>query len=232
VDLFLDHGPCIKSLHPRAQPFGRGNGLQPGNAHADNKYPGRLQGARRGHHHGQHLVQPFRRNQHCHVARQVGLGTEHVHFLGQRGPGNHLHGNGIHTALHQCVQNVMGRKGFQVADMQRARLHTADFVQRRFAHPNHRVGPGQKARAVIAHGCTRLHVQVIRKTARRAEPRFNVNIGPQFHQPRHGLRGCRRARLPEGCFFRNKNMHGLFLVVNRSRKGLMPAYTHALKTLL
>ena len=55
--LFLHGGTNIKRFHHRAQSFGRGNRLQPGDSGTQNQYFSRSDGSGRGHHHGQVPVQ-------------------------------------------------------------------------------------------------------------------------------------------------------------------------------
>ena len=84
-DLLFGRMADIEGFDHGAQTFGGGNGLQAGNASAQNQHLGRFDRACGGHEHGHEARVILGGQQHRLVAADIGLGGQHIHRLRARG---------------------------------------------------------------------------------------------------------------------------------------------------
>ena len=186
LDLLLDHGPGVEGLDPGAQALGGGDGLQAGHAGADDEDPGRGDRAGRGHHHGQDLVQPLGGQDHRHVAGQVGLRTERVHLLGERGARNHLHADRADPGLGQGLDQLRLAERVQVADVNAAVLHGAGLGHGGLVESQHHVGGAERTQPVHDYRCAGLLVGGIGEMERSAETGLHLDLRAGLDQFFHG----------------------------------------------
>ena len=116
LDLFLCRRTHIGSRDLRAQTLGGGDRLQTGNAHPHHEDPGRLDGARSGHHHRKGATIGVGRGQHGLVSRKVRLAGEHIHALRAGDARHELHrqrfepGLGIGLDPFPVAKRIEGRR--------------------------------------------------------------------------------------------------------------------------
>ncbi len=127
LHLFFDGGPHVIGGNHRAEALGRGDGLQPRDAAADDQHARGGNRARGGGHHGIKLGKHVGGDDHGFIAANGGHGGERVHGLRARG------------ARHQL-------------DGERARARGSDFLQR-FPSSPAAAGSRSEAGCGAAAGC-------------------------------------------------------------------------------
>jgi hypothetical protein len=203
-DLLLHRRPHIAGLDDRAEPLGRGDGLQARHAHAQDDDARRLDGAGRRHQHREQLGVVHGGQHHRLVAGQVGLAGQHVQALRARGARRGLEREGGQAGAGQLLQ-ALGVEG-----VEQAQQHAAAFHQRQLGcagplHLQHQLG-GQGAGRVGQLGAGRL-VGGVGAGGGVAGVAFHQHAVAGGLQLLGGFRGDRHPGLAGRALARHSNQH-------------------------
>ena len=132
LDLLLDGGADVVALHHRAEPPGRGDGLQSGDAGPDHEHARRGDGAGGGGHHRKHLRKGLRGEQHRLVAAHRGLRRQPVHRLGPGYPRHQLDGERGHAPRGDVARGFGMSEGIGEPDQDLTLPHPVEVLAAAF----------------------------------------------------------------------------------------------------
>ncbi|MCY1533319.1 hypothetical protein D9M68_686410 [compost metagenome] len=203
-DLFLHRRTHVGGFDHRAQALGRGDGLQAGDAGAEDQHAGGLHGSGGGHQHRHEAWVVVGREHHRLVAGDVGLGGQHVEALGAGRTRRRFEGEGGDAAGVHARDGLVA-EGVEHADQHGACAHVVQFAIGRRHDFQHQVGA--EGSGVVANGGASRDEGVIRDAGADAGPALHRHLMALAHQLLDGL-GCRgNPRLPGVGFERNTDVH-------------------------
>lgn len=206
-DLFLDDGPGIESLDAGTEAFGGGDSLEAGDADADDKDAGGGDGAGGGHHHGEDAVNAFGGTDDGVVAGEIGLGTERIHFLGEGGTRNHLHGDGVDPLAGHGLKEIGTIKRVEEADVEAAFRDAGDLIDGGGIDAEDGLGGGDCLVAIVGDGGSDFLVSGIVVVAGHAGSGFDGDLNSHGDQFFGGLRIQTDAGFAVG-FLGAEKVHG------------------------
>ena len=146
-DLFLGGRAHVEGFDHGTKALGGRDGLQAGDADAENQHPSRFYGTGGGHHHRHHARVVLGGQQHGAIAAEVVLAGQDVHRLRTRGPRQQFHGESADLLRRQLrQQRVLVR--LQLADEDGTGFQRGDVRSLRLAHGQHDVAAAEQCRAV------------------------------------------------------------------------------------
>ena len=155
-DLLLGRRADVRRGDDRAEPLGRGDGLQAGDADAHDEDPGRRNRAAGRHHQRERTAELRRGVDRRLVAGEVVLAGQDVHRLRPRDPGHQFHGERRQPGLGVSFDILAMCQRGQGCDQHRPALHHRDFVQTavhdRPLDLDHHVGVADRGRLVLGDG--------------------------------------------------------------------------------
>lgn len=132
--LLLHDRACVEGFHLRSETACGGDGLQPGDACADDEDFHRLDRASGRHHHGEDLTAVLGGSDDRCVSGEAGLGGKDIHLLRARGARDHLQANGADAALGKGAEVFRRAEGIEQGDAHRAFAHGGDVGGGGLAH--------------------------------------------------------------------------------------------------
>ena len=149
LDLLLHARPHVAGLDHRAQPLGRGDRLQAGDADAEDDDARRLHGAGRRHQHREEALVEVGRHHDRLVAGDIGLAESTSMLCARVVRGAASRAKPVRPAAARRLEAGAVER-VEHADQRGAALHQAQLVGRRGAHLQHEVGAKAPARSVIS----------------------------------------------------------------------------------
>ena len=169
LDLLLGSGTHVGGGHNGAEPAGRRDRLQPGDAGSDHEQPGRRNSARGSHHHRKATLERPRCFNNSAVAGEVRLARQHIHRLRTGDARQQLHGGTIDASACQFGHRVSFGKGVGDADQQGAARDQVTLFGQRHLHREDDLRAGQRLGRIRCRSLPRRR-QTPRPAARHCAP--------------------------------------------------------------
>ena len=206
-DLLLRLRTNIGDFHHGAKPTRSGDGLQSGDARAEDHHLGGTDGSSGGGHHREQLAESVRREQHGFVAAQVRLRTEYVHPLRTGDTRNGIHCENRNTGATARCHDRGIRRGPKKREKHRARFHRGNLRRSRRVDFQEDIRSGIKTGSGGHQFGAGFQIRFVSEEGRQSSALFHEHGEAFAHKTPHSFWGERNAVFVRLRFLRDGQFH-------------------------
>lgn len=180
-DLFFNNRAGVKGFNAGSETFCGRNRLKACDTNANDEYFSWGDGSCGSHHHRYDSRHAFSGKDDGHVAGEVGLGGDCIHFLRQSGSRHHFHGDRVDAFCGKKLQELGAVEGIEEADVERSGLQLFDHAGIGAEHPQDDVGLRKRIVAIGHSAGACLEIRLIAVGRICSGPRFDENLDPELN---------------------------------------------------